>query len=201
MMLYRPDGHRDRDTRYNFDFIHAALFRDDRQTQYSDEKHEMKQCYFGLHLLNAYKVKNVEQTVCIVESEKTALIMATAYGNNAKQVWMACGGLENLTRERMQPIIDQGRKIVLYPDRDGVERWQAKANSIGYNRILVDARPVKDWWQPQDGDKADIADVVVRYIQERKQLKTIDEVKREMPKAAGLIEKLNLEVEDDKKTT
>ncbi len=198
MMLYKTDGHRDRDTRYNFDFIHAALFRDDRQPQYSDELQEKKQCYFGLHLLNQYKVKNVEQTVCIVESEKTALIMATAYGNNAKQVWMACGGLENLTRERMQPIIEQGRKIVLYPDRDGVERWQAKANSIGYNRIVVDARPVREWWKPCDGEKADIADVVVRHIQERKTLKTIDEVKRAMPKAVPLIDKLNLEIEQSK---
>jgi len=198
MMLYKTDGHRDRDTRYNFDFIHAALFRDDRQPQYSDELQEKKQCYFGLHLLNQYKVKNVEQTVCIVESEKTALIMATAYGNNAKQVWMACGGLENLTHERLQPIIEQGRKIVLYPDRDGVERWQAKANAIGYNRIVVDARPVKEWWKPCDGEKADIADIVVRMIQERKDLKTIEEVKKAMPKTASLIEKLNLEIEQSK---
>ena len=197
MMLYKTDGHRDRDSRYNFDFIHAALFRDDHIPQYSDELQEKKQCYFGLHLLNAYKVKNVEQTVCMVESEKTALIMATAYGNNAKQVWMACGGLENLTRERLQPIIEQGRKIVLYPDRDGVDRWQAKANTIGYNRIVVDARPVFEWWRPCDGEKADIADIVVRMIQERKELKTIEEVKQAMPMTAPLIDKLNLELSND----
>ncbi len=196
MMLYKMDGHRDkREGAYTFDWIHSALFRDKRHPEYDEDKQEMKQCYFGMHLLDAYKVKNVEQSVCIVESEKTAVIMAAAYGNNAKQVWMACGGLENLNRDKLAPIIEQGRRIILYPDRDGVEKWRQKAQQLDYPRVVVDTTPVTEWWKPQDGEKADIADVVVRILNERKPMTTIEQVKAEMPTATQLIDKLNLTIE------
>lgn len=196
MMLYKMDGHRDkREGAYTFDWIHSALFRDKRHPEYDEDKQEMKQCYFGMHLLDAYKVKNVEQSVCIVESEKTAVIMAAAYGNNAKQVWMACGGMENLNRDKLAPIIEQGRRIILYPDRDGVEKWRQKAQQLDYPRVVVDATPVQAWWKPCDGEKADIADVVVRILNERKPMTTIEQVKAEMPTATPLIDKLNLTIE------
>ena len=201
MMLYKADGHRDKSQGYNFDWIHSALFRDKRHPEYDEDKQEMKQCYFGMHLLNAYKVKNVDQAVCIVESEKTAVIMAAAYGNNAKQVWMACGGLENLNRDKLKPIIEQGRRIVLYPDRDGVEKWRQKAQQLDYPRVVVDALPVQVWWKPCDGEKADIADVVVRILNERKPMTSIEQVKAEMPTASPLIDKLNLTIETNDTTT
>ena len=195
MMLYKADGHRDkRDGAYTFDWIHSALFRDKRHPEYDEDKHEMHQTLFGMHLLNAYKVKNVDQAVCIVESEKTAVIMAAAYGNNAKQVWMACGGLENLNLDKLKPIIEQGRRIVLYPDRDGVEKWRQKAQQLDYPRVVVDALPVQVWWKPEDGEKADIADVVVRILNEHKPMTTIEQVKQEMPTASPLIDKLDLTI-------
>ena len=205
MMKYRTDGHRDKTASWNFDWIHSTLSR-----HWDEEKHEMtdlppypypdlynpdkqEPCltFFGMHLLNKYP----NATVNIVESEKTALLMAIAYGNHATQVWMACGGLEMLSRERMKPIIDQGRKVVLYPDRDGIAKWKAKAKQIGYDQIHVDTDPVLKWWRECDGDKADIADVVVRILNERKPMTNIDEVKATMPQAAPLIDKLNLQIE------
>jgi hypothetical protein len=163
---------------------------------YNPDKQEPCLTFFGMHLLDRYK----NATVNIVESEKTALLMAIAYGNHAAQVWMACGGLEMLSRERMKPIIDQGRKVVLYPDRDGIAKWKAKAKQIGYDQIHVDTAPVLKWWRPEDGDKADIADVVVRILNERKPMTSIDEVKEAMPIAKELIDKLNLQVENERRT-
>lgn len=196
MMKYRPDGHRDKQATWNFDWIHSALFRDQRLTQWNEDKQEAQLTFFGMHLLDRYP----HATVNIVESEKTAVLMAIAYGNHAAQVWMACGGLEMLNRERMKPIIGQGRKVVLYPDRDGIAKWKAKAKQIGYDHIHVDTDPVLKWWKEKDGDKADIADVVVRIMNERKPMTSIGEVKREMPNAAGLIDKLNLEITDEQRT-
>ena len=211
MMKYRTDGHRDKQASWNFDFIHATLrrHRDPVTGESTDEppypfphlfnpdKQEAQVTFFGYHLLNHWKRKDIAQTVCIVESEKTALLMAIAYGNHAKQVWIACGGLEMLTRERLKPIIDQGRRIILYPDRDGIEKWRVKMEQLPYARMTIDTRPVTDWWQPCDGEKADIADVVIRYINESEPLTTIADVKREMPAAKGLIEKFNLEIEKE----
>ena len=190
MMKYRTDGHRDKEATWNFDWIHSALFRDKRLTQWSEDKQEAQLTFFGMHLLNRYP----HATVNIVESEKTAVLMAIAYGNHATQIWMACGGLEMLSAERLKPITSQGRQIVLFPDRDGVDKWRAKALQLHYHRLIVDAMPVQKWWKPQDGDKADVADVVVRILNERKPMTNIDEVKEAMPTAAPLIDKLNLEI-------
>ena len=164
MMLYKSDGHRDKVSRFNFDWIHAALYRSTKYPQYDDSKMEMHQCLFGLHLLNAYKHDHIDQTIHLVESEKTALIMAIAYGNHSAQMWMACGGLENLTSEKLKPLFEQHRRIVLYPDRDGIDRWRAKLENLHYDRMHLNAEPVLQWWREEDGPKADVADVVVRII-------------------------------------
>jgi hypothetical protein len=211
MMKYRTDGHRDKQASWNFDWIHATLSRhwDAERQEMSDEppypyphlydpsKQEPHITFFGMHLLNKWKRKDVEQTVCIVESEKTAILMAIAYGNHTNQVWMACGGLEMLTRERLQPIIDQRRRIILYPDRDGIEKWRIRVEQLHYDRLTIDTRPVTEWWKPQDGEKADIADVVIRSINDSRELTDIKAVESAMPNAKGLIEKFNLEIEKE----
>ena len=201
MMRYKPDGHRDRSDGYNFDWIHSALSRKKNDNDpwphpelFNPDKQEMVSCLFGLHLLDRYKT-NQKQQVCIVESEKTALLMAIAYGNNQCQVWMACGGVENINRDKLEQIIDQKRDIILYPDRDGIAKWKAKAENLHYDRVMVDVKPVTEWWKPEDGEKADIADVVTRMIQNKRVYKTADEIIEDMPQLKALHEKFNLELE------
>jgi hypothetical protein len=123
--------------------------------------------------------------------------MAIAYGNHATQIWIACGGLEMISRERLQPIIDRKRKIVFYPDRDGIGKWQQKREQMHYDQMVVNTEPVTKWWREGDGEKADIADVVIRMINNSKRLKTIDEVVEKMPQVKPLIDKQNLEIETD----
>ena len=202
MMKYRQDGHRDKVAAWNFDWIHATLSRhwDEEHHEMTDEppypfpdiynpdKQEPHITFFGMHLLNRYP----NATIKLVESEKTAMLMAIAYGNHAMQLWMACGGLEMMNRERLKPLIDQGRKIILYPDRDGIDKWRVKAEQMHYDRLSIDTEPVTKWWLPEDGEKADIADVVVRIINSSNELKTSEEVIEHMPLAKPLIEKLNL---------
>lgn len=162
LMKYKADGHRDKTTEYNQTWLHARMRWVEGSNHFDEDKEQASYCLFGQHLLNAYPTA----TVNIVESEKTAVIMATAYGNNASQVWMACSGMQRLNRNLLQPLIYQGRKIQLFPDRDGISKWVAKANEINYQGLLLNTTAVNEWWQPQDGDKADIADVVLRIINE-----------------------------------
>ena len=199
MMKYRADGHRDKTANWNFDFIHSTLSRKRNDEDpwpypniYNPDKQEAQLTFFGMHLLFASYARNA--TINIVESEKTALLMATAYGNHTNQIWMACGGLEMITRERLKPIIDRGRRIVLYPDRDGIEKWRIKCEQMHYDRMTLNTEPVTKWWQPEDGEKADIADVVIRMINASKPIQTIGEVREAMPQANGLIEKFNLDI-------
>jgi hypothetical protein len=123
--------------------------------------------------------------------------MATAYGNHLQQVWMACGGVENLNTEKLKPIIEQHRRIILYPDRDGIDRWRAKQANLHYARMTINELAVTKWWKPEDGEKADIADVVVRMLNNSNQLTNIGDVAREMPQVKQLIDNFNLEIEDD----
>ena len=176
MMKYKPDGHRDKEAKYGKDWVHTKLIRHyDEKTRkwttdppypfpeiYDPSKQEMRQCLYGMHLLNKYK----GATVNIVESEKTAIIMAIAYGNSAEQVWMATGGKENISREKLAPIIEQGRAIRFYPDRDGIKDWDEKVRALNYPLCSLQTREVQEWWKPEDGEKADIADIVVRILHE-----------------------------------
>ena len=159
MMRYKPDGHRDRDTRGSFSWIHTKM---EAAGQYDPERAEVRTTLFGMHLLDYLP----QATVNVVESEKTALICAIAYGDMQHQLWMACGGLSFLSRERLQPIIDRGRDVVLYPDYDGVTAWREQAKRIDYQRLHVNDRFVRRHWQERDGPKADLADIIIRLMTE-----------------------------------
>ena len=194
MLRYKYNGHRFKsdEVKYNSDWIHSRLFNSDKWPQYDRERQDWKRTYYGMHLLKKYP--NAE--VCIVESEKTALLMAIAYGNNTLQVWLACGSKVYLTHERLKPLIDAGRKIVLYPDRDAVEEWKQTARAIGYGRLSVNAEPVLRWWQPEDGEHADVADVVLRLTNTRPPQAKPMQVGEAMPEALQtLIDRLQLRPE------
>jgi hypothetical protein len=60
--------------------------------------------------------------------------------------------------------------------------------------VTVDCKPVTEWWKPEDGEKADIADVVIRMINNSKTYKTAEEVVKDMPKLKALHDKFNLEI-------
>ena len=54
-----------------------------------------------------------KKSVCVVEAEKTAVIMSEVY---PQYVWMAAGGLSALSAEKLRPLRDH--KVVLFPDTD-----------------------------------------------------------------------------------
>ena len=185
MMKYRPDGHRDKESAWNFDWIHSSLERGTPQRDdhgqimrdehgdviydtdayrflYDNEKQEARITFFGMHLTQAAMYRHA--TIKLVESEKTAILMAIAYGNSASDLWMACGGLEMLTRERLKPLIDQGRRVWLWPDKDGIDKWQEVADKLGSEQVQVYTKFFDTCWEPQDGDKADAADITIRIM-------------------------------------
>ena len=202
MMKYREDGHRVKDKdAYAQTWIHARMKRA-KIDPFDEDKDEASYCLFGQHLM----LKCPDATINIVESEKTAIIMATAYGGARDNLWMACFGLGNLTNANrlLQPLIDQRKRIVLYPDHDGIDRWQKAAKEINYERLQVNTDPVLKWWRPEDGEKADVADVVLRIMSHvdvraeatvPPQQKRFDKMIRENPAVGLLAEQLNLQPE------
>lgn len=124
------------------------------------DEHTILKPLFGSHLLKRYP----NATVNVVESEKTAIIMANYYGCLESQLWLACGGLKFLQLESMQPLIDQGRRVWLWPDKDGIDKWQEVADKLGSEQVQVYTKFFDTCWDPQDGDKADAADITIRIM-------------------------------------
>ena len=155
LMRYLADGHRKKDEHPGWIYN-----QDGCRQQLEPDKHEIVKPLFGSHLLRAYP----KAVVNIVESEKTAIIMANYYGDFDSQIWLACGGLKHLQLDSLQPLIDQGRTIWLWPDKDGREAWQEVCDKLGYDNCRLYTNFFDTCWREEDGDKADVADIAIRMM-------------------------------------
>lgn len=115
---------------------------------------------FGLHLMNRYPKADIN----IVESEKTALLMTIFQCDIEHHLWMACGGLEHLKVESLRPLIESGRRVWVWPDKDGVEKWRAKVSHLMSDRFSIYVGFFDRYWIEADGKKADIADIQLRLL-------------------------------------
>jgi hypothetical protein len=92
----------------------------------NDETHELKQCLFGLHLIN-----ESTKPIAIVESEKTALLMAHYCD---KYTWLGAGNINGLSVSKLEPLLN--REVMLFPDLgEGYKVWNVKAQ--GFKNITV----------------------------------------------------------------
>lgn len=123
IMQYAPDGHR----RGRNNWIHSYL----KQQGKLPEGFCLRQCLYGMHLLSRYPGRRV----CIVESEKTAVIMAAAY---PQHLWMATGGSSGLSAEKLRPL--QGRRITVFPDSGILTKWTAVMKQTTGIQYTVDTQ-------------------------------------------------------------
>lgn len=66
-------------------------------------------CLFGAHLLND-QLKG-KKNILLVESEKTAIV---GYLHFPEYIWLAYGGINGLTENKLQPLI--GHTVIIIPD-------------------------------------------------------------------------------------
>lgn len=161
MIKYKTDGHRDKST--NATWVHSQLAK---AGKYNPETHEPDLCcLFGQHLIDLCP----KAVVRIVESEKTAVI-CSAFNKPTEVLWLATGGMQRLNDRMLKVLMDKGRYIELYPDYDGYPDWEKKVEDNPQMRayrdkgMLVISSQVKDLWKPEDGGKADIADIMIRIV-------------------------------------
>jgi hypothetical protein len=158
LMFYHDDGHRGkekRDTTYLY-----ALPEFETVTNY--RRCQVLHPLFGAHLLKRFP----QAAVNVVESEKTAIIMQNYYGMEGSQLWLAVGGLQWLKLESMQVLVDQGRKVWLWPDKDGIDKWRDVAAKLGSEDVRVYTDFFDSCWLQEDGEKADCADIVCRMLRQ-----------------------------------
>lgn len=108
IMQYDSNGHR---CGYQ-DWTHSRMIR---QGQLPKD-FNLCQCFYGQHLLS----KRPDAQVCIVESEKTALIMAA---QQSDFIWLATCGSSGLNTDKLECL--RGRRFTLFPDSGCFGKWQA----------------------------------------------------------------------------
>ena len=136
IMQYRMDGHRDGYQGWTHTaLIHKGLLPPDWQ---------LYQCLFGQHLLT----RRPDAHVCLVESEKTALMMAALY---PEQLWLATSGSGGLNPERVACL--RGRRVTLFPDSGCYEKWNRQM--LVTTGIAWNISPSMERYVPNT-DRADI---------------------------------------------
>lgn len=121
IMLYNPEtGKRIKESYNHVTWVHSVLHKED---------YNLKQCFFGEHLLSEDK----SRPVALVESEKTAII-ASYY--LPQFLWIASGGKNGCFNANNQSVLT-GRSVVLFPDLGATDYWQSKIGLMKSNGIDV----------------------------------------------------------------
>ena len=165
-------------------------------SQLEKTNYNLSQILFGEHLLPNMKAEDI---ICIVESEKTAIICAIEC---PQFIWLATGSFQMFKAETM--LLLKGKKIIVFPDTDTHESWVDKAGNIEKalgttinisNFILNDSisREMKYGY--------DLADVLSdKSIKPKQLISEVQEVLKKMinknPVLQKFIDKLGLDTEN-----
>jgi hypothetical protein len=121
-------------------------------------------CLFGEHLLaRAADAVEASKIVAVCESPKTAII-ASLY--LPQFVWVAVGALAYLTADRCRALAGRSgaaRKVILWPDLNGFEHWQKKADELSRGRWKVSNFLESVATDAQRKDGLDLADYLPEF--------------------------------------
>ncbi|MDF1570858.1 MAG: DUF6371 domain-containing protein [Bacteroidales bacterium] len=120
VMKYDHTGHRVKTDRALITWVHSVL---------KLENYNLQQCYFGQHLIQ-------DLPVCIVESEKTAVVCSIEVPDFT---WIATGGVNGArwTEKSVSSCLD-GVKVVMYPDAGCAAEWSEKSRQLPYDITVSD---------------------------------------------------------------
>jgi hypothetical protein len=102
---------------HRIDWVHYQLER----SKLISEDFNLKQCFFGEHLLSKYP----EATVAVFESEKTAIVASIFFPD---LICIASGGLTGLNSDKCKVLKD--RNVIFFPDLGCYSIWKEKVESI-----------------------------------------------------------------------
>lgn len=145
IMQYNPDnGHRVKEPASRVTWVHTAMKIPD---------YNLQQCLFGEHLLRQHP----GTTIAIVESEKTAIMASSLFGDC---ITLACGGCSQLTAQKCAPLA--GRDVVLFPDNGKFDEWSDKGKELRHLFKRLYIADIMEREAEREGD--DIGDLIaVRY--------------------------------------
>ena len=114
----------------------------------------LQQCFFGEHLLST-ELKT--KTVCICESEKSAIVGTAFY---PEYIWLASGSKDAL---KSKIWVLRGRTVILYPDAQAYLDWLDIANDWkGIINISVSSLIEENATDEEYDQKVDLADYLLK---------------------------------------
>ena len=120
IMQFYEDGHRHGGYQ---NWAHTQILKDKLPKGWM-----LYQCLFGEHLLPL----RPQARVAIVESEKTAVVMAALL---PQYIWLATGSCHGLTREKLECL--KGRRVSVFPDAGWYNDWSEKMKASGHNNYTM----------------------------------------------------------------
>ena len=165
IMQYNPEtGRRVKHQSGAINWVHNKL----KKSGALPEDFNLRQCFFGEHLLKIYP----DATVCIVESEKSALISSAVFTDC---IWLATGGLTNFTVDKCQIL--RGRNVILYPDLNAFDKWNEIASQIRKS-IKIDisvSTLLEDIATPEAKAKGlDVADFMISHLRNNRSISSTE---------------------------
>lgn len=152
IMQYNPStGHRIKDSGIPVDWVHARL----KKQGSLPESWTVSQCLFGEHLLS----RMPDAIVCLVESEKTAVICT---GFCPQYLWLATGGKTQLGTKLS---VLKGRKVLVFPDIDAYGTWQEAFAKIPGLSVTFSDILEKNGTPEDRAAQIDIADYLLKNCQ------------------------------------
>jgi len=128
VMKYKTDGHRDKT------FTPLSIPKELSKCGKLKADYTIKQTLFGEHLLR--HSQNADKTICIVESEKSAVICSLCIPD---ALWLATGSKGNLQDGRMSAA--KGHKVILFPDTDSdgqtYNLWCKRADELNAKGLQI----------------------------------------------------------------
>lgn len=121
VMQYQPDGKRHNGYQ---NWVHKE--KEFQESIPSD--FWLYQCLFGQHLLPL----RPQDQVCLVESEKTAVVMAAC---QPQYIWLATGGSSGLNTEKVECL--KGRRLTIFPDSGCFEKWQKVMRQTDHHHYTI----------------------------------------------------------------
>jgi len=109
IMSYNLQGHRNGYQNWTHCFL--------KERNQLPDFYQPPKCFFGQHLLR----ERADDTVAIVESEKTAIVMALV---QPQLIWLATAGCGGLSLQKTTCL--KGRHVLLFPDSGCMEKWRTQ---------------------------------------------------------------------------
>lgn len=135
LMWYGPDCHRLKNRNATW-----VMYLMKEYLKIPQDTFQSTHVFFGTHLLRAQYGLN-RQTVCVVEAEKSAVILSELY---PQYIWLAAGGLFELQLQKFYALMSY--KVVLLPDTDPEHKaymlWYETAQKVSKSFLWPRNNPI-----------------------------------------------------------